>query len=75
MEIYTTRETRNLLKVSESTIKRLLKRGIIRANKVGGHYRILGKELIRILSPQAESKARAFYSKIKKKTKEKIKTW
>ena len=42
--VYTTKETRNILKVSESTIKRFLKRGIIRANKVGGQYRILGKE-------------------------------
>jgi excisionase family DNA binding protein len=43
-EIYTTSEAQQLLKVSKSTIKRLLKKGIIRANKLGGQYRILGRE-------------------------------
>ena len=35
-KIYTVKEARVLLKISESTIKRLLKNGILRANKVGG---------------------------------------
>lgn len=74
-EVYTTQETQSLLKMSESTIKRLLKRGVIRANKVGGNYRILGKELLRILSPQVERKAVGLYQRIKKKAREKIKTW
>lgn len=34
-EVYTTKEAQELLKVSNSTMKRLLKRGLIRANKVG----------------------------------------
>ncbi|MDP3958238.1 MAG: helix-turn-helix domain-containing protein [bacterium] len=51
-EVYTTEEAKRYLKVSRSTIKRFLKRGLIRANKVGGHYRILGKELIRLVSPE-----------------------
>ena len=44
-EVYTTTETRSLLKISPSTMKRLIKRGAIRANKIGGQYRVLGKEI------------------------------
>ena len=74
-EIYTTNEAQKMLKVSNSTIKRLLKGGIIRANKVGGQYRIFGKELLRVLSPKVERKAVRTYQKFKKKLKEKIKNW
>lgn len=74
-EIYTTSEAQKMLKVSNSTIKRLLKSEIIRANKVGGQYRIFGKELLRILSPRIEKKAVQTYQKLKKKIKEKIKEW
>ena len=74
-EIYTTTEARNLLKISESTIKRLLKRGIIRANKIGGQYRILGKELLRLVSPEAERKAVKLYQGIKKDIKKSVKDW
>ena len=49
--VYTTGEVQELLKISESTVKRLLKKGILRANKVGGQYRILGKEILRLISP------------------------
>ena len=34
--VYTTGEAQKILKVSEGTVKRLLKRGFLRANKVGG---------------------------------------
>ncbi len=74
-EIYTTNEAEKMLKISNSTIKRLLKGGVIRANKVGGQYRIFGKELLRILSPSMERKAVRTYQKLKKKLKEKIKSW
>jgi len=50
--VYTTGETQKILKVSESTVKRLLKRGFLRANKVGGQYRILGQELLRLVVPE-----------------------
>ncbi len=73
--VYTTEETRNILKVSESTIKRLLKKGIIKANKVGGQYRILGKEILRLVSPKTERKAVNIYQKIKSKAKNKISKW
>jgi len=73
--VYTTNETKEILKISNSTIKRLLKKGIIKANKVGGQYRILGKEILRLISPKAERKAVSTYQKIKKKAKNKIKRW
>jgi excisionase family DNA binding protein len=74
-EIYTTNETRELLKVSSSTLKRLLKKGIVRANKVGGQYRILGKELLRLISPQIERKAVNTYQGLKRNIKSKMKNW
>ncbi len=74
-EVYTTGETQALLKISESTIKRFLKRGIIRANKLGGQYRILGKELLRILSPRIERRVVARYRDLKKTIRVKIKDW
>lgn len=74
-KIYTTKETRNFLKISESTIKRWLKKGIIRANKIGGRYRILGAEILRLISPEIEKKTYSLYKKIRNKTKETIKDW
>lgn len=74
-QVYTTEEAQEYLKVSKSTIKRLLKKGIINANKVGGRYKILGSEMIRIVSPQAENKARHLYYRFKDKTREVIKKW
>lgn len=73
--VYTTSETQAILRISESTIKRLLKRGLLRANKVGGQYRILGKEILRILSPDIEKKAVESYLSLKKKVVNKINKW
>jgi excisionase family DNA binding protein len=73
--VYTTNETQELLKVSSSTIKRMLKKGLIRANKVGGQYRILGKEILRLVSPEVEQKAIKSYLNIKKRVVEKINKW
>lgn len=53
-EVYTLKETRDLLKVSSSTLGRLIKKGEIRAAKVGKQYRITGKELLRVVSPEPE---------------------
>ena len=52
-EVYTIEETQDLLKVSRSTILRLIKKGILRAGRIGGQYRILGAELLRQLLPQS----------------------
>lgn len=74
-EVYTTAEAEKLLKVSNSTIKRLLKSGLLRANKIGKQYRILGHELLKMLSPDVDKKATDFYQKVKKKTIETTKDW
>lgn len=73
--VYTTNEAQNLLKISNSTIKRLLKNGLLKANKVGGQYRILGRELLRLVSPKTEKKATESYLKLKKKVVNKINKW
>ena len=73
--VYTTDETQKLLKVSNSTIKRMLKKGLIKANKVGGQYRILGREILRLVSPELDRKAVKSYLNLKKKIVEKISKW
>lgn len=73
--IYTTEETEKLLKISNSTIKRLLKNGLLKANKVGGQYRIMGKEILRLVSPELEKKAALSYLEVKKKVINKISKW
>ncbi|OGY44931.1 MAG: hypothetical protein A2729_04075 [Candidatus Buchananbacteria bacterium RIFCSPHIGHO2_01_FULL_39_14] len=73
--VYTTTEAQQLLKVSSSTIKRLLKKGLIRANKVGHQYRILGKEILRLVSPDVEQKAVKSYLRMKEKIIDKINQW
>jgi excisionase family DNA binding protein len=73
--IYTTDEAQKLLKISNSTIKRMLKNGLLRANKVGGQYRIMGKEILRLVSPEVEKQAIDSYLKLKKKVVEKINKW
>ena len=73
--VYTTLETQEILKISSSTIKRLLKKGLIRANKVGGQYRILGKEILRLVSPEIEQKAIKSYLNIKQKVVGEINKW
>ncbi len=73
--IYTTSEAQDILRISDSTIKRLLKKGIIRANKIGKQYRILGKEILRLLSPELEQEAEKSYLAIKQKAIKKINKW
>lgn len=74
-EVYTTQETQKLLKISSSTMKRLLKKGLIKANKVGGQYRILGKEILKLISPTLEQEAINIYQQAKKKVINKINKW
>ncbi len=73
--VYTTKEVEKLLKISSSTMKRLLKKGLIKANKVGGQYRILGKEILRVVSPELEKKVAESYSVIKSTVVNKINKW
>lgn len=74
-EVYTTAETQALLKISNSTIKRMLKSGLMRANKIGKQYRIMGHEILRLVSPALEDKTVDAYQKIKAKTRDKVKNW
>ena len=48
-EVYRLSEASELLKVSHSTIRRMVKSGSIRSAKVGKQHRILGKELLRLV--------------------------
>lgn len=73
--VYTTEEARDFLKVSESTIKRMLKKGIIKAYKVGGAYRIWGSEILQLVSPELESGVYKVYKRLKDKTRETIERW
>ncbi len=57
--IYTAEETESLLKISRSTFLRLIKRGVLQARKVGGQYRILGEEILRIVQPALEKGRKA----------------
>lgn len=74
-QIYTPKEARDFLKVSESTMKRMIKNGIIRAYKVSGQYRIWGKEILLLVSPELGLGARDFFQKIKRKAKKAIEKW
>lgn len=64
-EIYTSEEIESLLKISRSTFLRLIKKGVLQARKVGGQYRILGQEILRLVSPQLEEKAAVAYRKVR----------
>ena len=73
--VYTTAETMRILRVSESTIKRLFKKGLIRANKIGGQYRILGREILRLISPDLEQTGVTKYNTLKRQVVRKINQW
>jgi len=74
-EVYTTSEVESLLKISNSTLKRMLKKGMLKANKVGKQYRILGLEILKLVSPIAEKKAISAYLNLKKKVIKKTSDW
>ena len=71
-EIYTSEETKSLLKISQSTFLRLIKKGVLRAYKVGGQYRILGKEILHLVSPGLEEQAARAYRKVKNSVRRKL---
>jgi predicted site-specific integrase-resolvase len=73
--IYTANETRDILRISDSTMKRLLKKGLVRANKIGGQYRILGKEILRLVSPVIERDAVMAYQRVKRSIKRRVTKW
>ena len=55
-------------------MKRMIKKGLIRTAKVGHQYRILGKELLRLLSPKLEDEFGKMYNQarnwVRKDTKD-----
>ena len=55
-EIYTLAETQAILKVSRSTVLRLIKKGRIKGAKLGRQYRIVGQEILDLVSPGTEQK-------------------
>ena len=61
-EIYTPQETQEILKVSSSTVTRMIRKGLIRTAKVGKQYRIMGKELLRLVSPGLEDTVGKIYN-------------
>ncbi|MBU0672173.1 MAG: helix-turn-helix domain-containing protein [Candidatus Margulisbacteria bacterium] len=71
-EIYTSEETKSLLKISQSTFLRLIKKGVLRAYKVGGQYRILGKEILHLVSPKLEEKAIGAYRTVRNGVKRRL---
>ncbi len=62
-EVYTPDEAKQILKISTSTMMRLIKNGVVRTAKVGKQYRILGKEILRMLSPKLEDQVGKIYNK------------
>lgn len=48
-EIYTLAETQKILKISRSTILRLIKKDHIKTAKIGRQYRIMGREILRMV--------------------------
>ncbi|MDD5593513.1 MAG: helix-turn-helix domain-containing protein [Candidatus Margulisbacteria bacterium] len=63
-EIYTPQETIVLLKISDSTFRRLIRKGALKAAKIGGQYRILGKHILQLLNPNLPGKVKKAYKKI-----------
>lgn len=74
-ELYTTKETQDFLKVSSSTMKRMIKNGIIKAHRVGGAWRIWGDDILLLVSPKLEKKVYEAYAKVRDKTRETIEKW
>ena len=57
MSVYTSREIQEILKISPSTFMRLIKKGVLKVAKIGGQYRMLGKDLITTISLSEETSA------------------
>jgi len=62
-EVYSPHEARQYLKISSSTMMRMIKKGLIASARVGKQYRIMGKELLRLVSPEFEDKVGKIYNK------------
>jgi len=65
-EVYTPQETTKILKISDSTFRRLIRSGVLQAAKIGGQYRILGRHILQLLSPSLPGKVKKVYKKVVK---------
>ncbi len=63
-EVYTPQETITLLKISDSTFRRLIRKGVLRAAKIGGQYRILGRHILQLLNPKLPAKVKKTYHNV-----------
>lgn len=63
-EIYTPQETVSILKISDSTFRRLVRNGVLRAAKIGGQYRVLGREILSLLDPKLPGKVKKVYKQV-----------
>lgn len=61
--LYTPKEVQAYLKVSPSTMTRMIKKGLILAARVGKQYRIRGAEILICVTPELAGKLRAKYRK------------
>ncbi|MFC1570977.1 helix-turn-helix domain-containing protein [Candidatus Margulisiibacteriota bacterium] len=66
-EVYTSEEAQKLLKISDSTFRRLIKKGVLRAAKIGGQYRVLGREILLLLNPSLPGKVKGAYKRVVEK--------
>ena len=64
--VYTPQETITILKISDSTFRRLIRNGVLRVAKIGGQYRVLGKHLLELLDPQLPTKVHRTFRKVLK---------
>ncbi|MCK9573828.1 MAG: helix-turn-helix domain-containing protein [Candidatus Omnitrophica bacterium] len=48
-EIYTLKEAEDILKLSRSTILRLIKKNKLKTVKIGRQHRILGREILKMV--------------------------
>jgi excisionase family DNA binding protein len=55
MEVYSIDEACRYLKVSSSTLSRMIKNKQIQTAKVGKQHRILGKEILRLVLPETQA--------------------
>jgi hypothetical protein len=50
----------------------LIKKGVISAYKVGGQYRILGREILSLFNPRVQAQAVTAFRKVKNGVKKKL---
>ncbi|KAF0135255.1 MAG: hypothetical protein FD145_81 [Candidatus Saganbacteria bacterium] len=70
-EVYTPQEVTTILKISDSTFRRLIRSGFLNAAKIGGQYRVLGKNILILLNPNLPGKVKKVYKKVIRELEEK----